>query len=57
MSATVTFVFEVARLRGTHGRMLLDNLRTRISESDILIMDTGTSDGKGFNHNVLLEKG
>ncbi len=43
--APVPFVYEVARLRGTHGRMLLDNLRSRISESDILIMDIGSSDG------------
>jgi hypothetical protein len=55
--APVPFVYEVARLRGTHGRMLLDNLRSRISESDILIMDIGSSDGKRFNPNVLLETG
>jgi hypothetical protein len=37
--------------------MLLDNLRSRISDSDILIMDIGSIDGKGFNPNVLLETG
>lgn len=57
LPAPVQFVYEVARLRGTHGRMLLDNLRSRISESDILIMDIGSSDGKRFNPNVLIEAG
>lgn len=56
-AAPVPFVFEVARMRGTHGRMLLDNLRARFAESDILIMDIGSSDGKSFNPNVLLETG
>lgn len=57
LPAPAPFVLEVARLRGTHGRMLLDNLRTRIAESDILIMDIGSSDGSVFNNNVLLEAG
>lgn len=57
LPAPVHFVYEVTRLRGTHGRMLLDNLRSRITESDILIMDIGSSDGKRFNPNVLLETG
>lgn len=57
LPAPVPFVYEVARLRGTHGRMLLDNLRSRILDSDILIMDIGSSDGKRFNPNVLLETG
>ena len=55
--SAVPFVIEVARLRGTHGRILLDNLRSRISEADILIMDIGSSDGDSFNYNVLLETG
>ena len=53
----VLFDLDVSRLRGTHGRMLLDNLRSRIPEADILIMDIGARDGKGFNCNVLLETG
>jgi hypothetical protein len=37
--------------------MLLENLRDRIRDADILIMDIGSSDGTGLNHNVLLETG
>jgi len=55
--APVRFIFEVSRLRGTHGRMLLDNLRKRISEADIVIADIGSRDGEEFNSNVLLETG
>lgn len=55
--APVPFDLNVSRLRGTHGRMLLDNLRSRTAEADILIMDIGSSDGKEFNPNVLLETG
>jgi len=57
LAAPVPFVLEVARLRGTHGRMLLDDLRVRIPEADILVMDIGSFDGSAFNHNVLLETG
>jgi hypothetical protein len=57
MPAPVTFDFDVVRLRGTHGRMLLDNLRIKILEADILIMDIGSMNGKDFNTNVLLETG
>ena len=57
LPAPSPFVFEVARLRGTHGRMLLDNLRSRIAEADILIMDIGSSNVSVFNNNVLLEVG
>ena len=57
LPAPVLFDFDVSRLRGTHGRMLLDNLRSRITEADILIMDIGARDGKGLNCNVLLETG
>ncbi len=57
LPAPALFVYEVARLRGTHGRMLLDNLRCRISDADILVMDIGSSDGKSYNPNVLLETG
>jgi hypothetical protein len=56
-AAPVPFVFEVARLRGTHGKMLLDDLRVRIPEADILILDIGSIDGNAFNCNVLLETG
>lgn len=57
LRAPVPFVFEVARMRGTHSRMLLENLRARFAECDILIMDIGSSDAKSFNPNVLIETG
>jgi len=47
----------IERLRGSHGQMLLDNLRGRIEAADILVMDIGSADGKSFNSNVLLETG
>ena len=47
----------IERLRGSHGQMLLDNLRGRIEGADILIMDIGSSDGQSCNPNVLLETG
>lgn len=48
---------DFARLRGTHGQFLLENLKTRISDADILILDIGTTAGDGLNPNVLLECG
>ena len=47
----------IERLRGSHGQLLLDNLRGRIESADILIMDIGSNNGQSFNPNVLLETG
>ncbi len=47
----------IERLRGSHGQMLLENLRGRIEATDIFVMDIGSSDGKSFNSNVLIETG
>ena len=47
----------IERLRGSHGQMLLENLRGRIEAADVLVMDIGSSDGRSFNPNVLLETG
>lgn len=55
--APLPFDFQVGRLRGTHGQMLLNNLRERIRDADILIMDIGSSDGSSLNCNVLIETG
>lgn len=55
--AAVPFSFEVARIRGSHGQMLLDSLRERIRSADLLVMDIGSRDGTAFNYNVLLELG
>lgn len=52
-----TLKLELRRLRGMHGQPLFDNLRERISEADVLIMDIGTTNGSDYNANVLLETG
>ena len=54
---STTFRLDVARLRGTHGQFLLQNLRERIQSADILLFDIGSLDGSGFNQNVLIETG
>lgn len=55
--ATFPFRVSVGRLRGSHGQMLLDNLRARIMSTDVLIADIGETDATSFNSNVLLETG
>jgi hypothetical protein len=47
----------INRLRGRHGQFILRSLQQRIERGDILIMDIGSSDGKGVNSNVLIELG
>lgn len=55
--ASTPFRLDIARLRGTHGQFLLQDLRERIQSADILIFDIGPRDGAGFNQNVLIELG
>jgi len=47
----------IRRLRGRHGDMILNAVRTRIEEADVLLLDIGDLEGKGFNSNVLIEVG
>ena len=48
---------QVARLRGSHGQMLLENIFHRIIAADILVMDIGSGGDDGLNPNVLVEVG
>lgn len=49
---------DIRRLRATHGSMILDSIRDRISTADILVMDLAAADGSTpFSENVLLETG
>jgi len=47
----------IRRLRGRHGDMILNAVRSRIEEADVLVLDIGDAEGKGFNANVLIEVG
>jgi len=55
--ATRPFNIHVRRLRGRHGQFLLFTLLERLKNAELLVMDIGSSDGDGFNQNVLVELG
>ncbi len=55
--ATSLFNIRVRRLRGRHGQFLLFTLLDRLKSAELLVMDIGSSDGKGFSQNVLVELG
>ena len=47
----------IRRLRARHGDMIINAVRSRIEDADILIMDIGSDDDGCFNSNVLIELG
>ncbi len=55
--STFCFNIRVRRLRGRHGQFLLFTLLDRLKNAELLVMDIGSSDGNGFNQNVLVELG
>jgi hypothetical protein len=57
IQAPMKFDARITRLRGAHGQILLQNLINRIHAADIVVMDIGSTDGDGFNSNVLIELG